>query len=223
MITTQTMEGAAALQRTETVPPARLGQDVVGKDQFLQLLVAQMKHQDPLNPMDGTDFTAQLAQFSSLEQLFVINENLEGLQAYQEDLAALQVTDYIGREVLNAGNGITVSDGTVSRASYRLTENAERGGFTVHDSEGGIVRIVDLGRKAAGLYDIVWDGTDMEGNVVPDGTYRLQSDFYDADGGYLPSETYQTSKVTGVLYTEDGPRLDLGGHSVPLQDVMKIY
>ncbi len=173
--------------------------------------------------MDGTDFTAQLAQFSSLEQLFVINENLEGLQAYQEDLAALQVTDYIGREVLNAGNGITVSDGTVSRASYRLSENAARGSFTLYDAQGGIVRIVDLGRKAAGLYDVVWDGTDMEGNVVPDGTYRLQSDFYDGDGGYLPSQTYQTSQVTGILYTEEGPRLDLGDRSVPLQDVVKIY
>ncbi len=223
MISTESMEAASGLQRTETVPPALNRQDVVGKDQFLQLLVAQMKHQDPLNPMDGTDFTAQLAQFSSLEQLFVINENLEGLQAYQEDLAALQVTDYIGRDVLNAGNGMTVSDGTLSRAAYRVTADAERGSFTVYDSQGDIVRIVDLGRKAAGLYDVVWDGMDMEGNPVPDGTYRLQCDFYDAEGGYLPSQTYQSSTVTGVVYTDDGPRLDLGGRSVPLQDVLKIY
>ena len=80
--------------------------DELGRDQFLTLLVAQLQHQDPLNPLDGTDFTAQLAQFSSLEQLFAVNENLTGIQEAFSLQGNGDLLDFIGKTVKAEDNTI---------------------------------------------------------------------------------------------------------------------
>ncbi|MBU8911758.1 MAG: flagellar hook assembly protein FlgD, partial [Desulfobacterales bacterium] len=76
-----------------------LTSSTMGKDDFLKMMIAQLQHQDPLNPLDGTDFTAQLAQFSSLEQLSNMNTQLETLGLYQSSLNNAQSISLIGKEI----------------------------------------------------------------------------------------------------------------------------
>ena len=104
MSDTSTIQSAAgAATTTATTASTR---NVIGKDEFLKMLIAQLKHQDPMNPMDGTAFTAQLAQFSSLEQLQNINTQLTSFTRQQQSLGNTQAVNLIGREVLAKGDTI---------------------------------------------------------------------------------------------------------------------
>ena len=89
------------------------------------MLVAQMEHQDPLNPLDGTDFSAQLAQFSSLEQLFNVNDTLEDLAASMESKGQENVLDYIGKQITSEDNSLKLKDGQVSSGLFTLTEPSD--------------------------------------------------------------------------------------------------
>lgn len=195
----------------------------LAKDQFLKILVAQMKYQDPMNPVKGTDFTNQLAQFSSLEQLIQVNDNLGSFRTGQEQLGQLAMTNFLGKHVLSEGSGITVTNGTPTKACYEVLENAKSGSLTVFDESGTIVRITDLGQKASGRYDVSWDGKDMQGNPVPDGAYHFQTDFYDAEGEYLPSQSYQTGTVQRVTFDKGVASFDLGNTQVPVESVVGVY
>ncbi len=202
---------------------AGVGKKTIGKDQFLRLLTTQMQYQDPLNPMDGTNFTAQLAQFSSLEQLSQVNGNLESLKTDQGNLANLQTTNYLGKKVVTEGDQITVSGGSPSPAQYRLQSGAESGSLSIYDAEGTLVRVIELGRKEPGVYNVPWDGKDRNGNPVPDGEYRFQTDFYDEDNNYVPSLMYRMGTVQGVVFDSGESFLDLGGDKVPVNQVIKVY
>ncbi len=104
MSDTSTIQSAAGAATTTTTTAST--KNVIGKDEFLKMLIAQLKHQDPMNPMDGTAFTAQLAQFSSLEQLQNINTQLTSFTRQQQSLGNTQAVNLIGREVLAKGDTI---------------------------------------------------------------------------------------------------------------------
>ena len=194
----------------------------VEKEQFLQLLVAQMKYQDPLNPMEGTEFTAQLAQFSSLEQLFAVNDSLGRVAGNQDRMAGLEAAAYLGRSVTSRGDRISVESGKASEALYRAPSGAASGSLTIYDERGGIVRVIDLADVGPGLHPVTWNGADADGNPVPDGTYRFQADFYDQEGSYLPGETYETGTVRGIDLADGAVRLDVEGTPVSLDRVIAV-
>jgi len=124
MSDTSTVQPAtsAATKATSTTSP----KTVLGKDEFMKMLIAQLKHQDPLNPMDGTAFTAQLAQFSSLEQLQNINTQLSSFTKQQQSLGNTQAVNLIGREVLAKGDTV-VAQGKPVDLSYVLSSDAAQG------------------------------------------------------------------------------------------------
>ena len=97
---------------------------ILGKDDFLNLLVTQLQHQDPLNPADSTEFTAQLAQFSSLEQLNNINDNLENMEQFQASVTNSQAVSYIGREITARGNSVQLESGQPAECQFELEADA---------------------------------------------------------------------------------------------------
>ncbi len=106
----------------------------MGKDDFLKMMIAQLKHQDPLNPMDGTAFTAQLAQFSSLEQLQNLNTQMTSFTQQQQALGNSQAVNFIGKQVLAKGNTVSV-DGNPVTLGYDLAGDAVSGQVQVYDAE----------------------------------------------------------------------------------------
>jgi len=171
--------------------------DTLGRDQFLTLLVAQLQHQDPLNPLESQDFTAQMAQFSSLEQLFDVNESLKniqnGMQASQKESAL----DYVGMEVKAAGNTLYKSGDNLDQASYFL-DKAGDVVVTIYDGNGFQVRQMPVDFQESGEHDLVWDGRDEDGNVMADGIYTYDVAAIDADGYDVATTTYSKGEVTGV-------------------------
>jgi flagellar basal-body rod modification protein FlgD len=196
-------------------------EDETGMNQFLTMLVAQLKNQDPLNPMDGTDFTAQLAQFSSLEQQFNMNDNLAEIQAALSAQEKGNVIDYIGKTVRTKDNTIVAKDGQVDSGIYTLTDRAD---VTVHiyDDQGLEIRKIDKGWQDSGEYDLTWDGRDNSGELVVDGTYSFEIEAKDEQDLFVSYNAYVTGEVTGVTYKNGIPYLMIGERSVSPSNILEV-
>ena len=181
----------------------------LGKEDFLTLLVEQLKHQDPLNPLESTEFTSQLAQFSSLEQLFGMNENLTGIQEMLYSQNKEDLLELIGKTVKADNNTILVRDSSLVSGSYMLEEGADVT-ISIYDNNGFEIRKLYPGRQDAGEYDVIWDGKDNNGEMVEDGTYTFEVIARDDAGNYVASSTYTSGEVTGVTYQYAIPYLKIG-------------
>ncbi len=171
--------------------------DTLGRDQFLTLLVAQLQHQDPLNPMESQDFTAQMAQFSSLEQLFDVNESLMNIQNSIQAGQKESALDYVGMQVKAAGNTLYKNGDNLDSASYYL-ENAGDVVVSIYDSNGFEVRQIQAGFQESGEHDLEWDGRDANGNIMADGIYTYSVAAIDTEGYDIATTTYSKGEVTGV-------------------------
>ena len=181
----------------------------LGRDEFLTLLIEQLKHQDPLKPLESTEFTAQLAQFNSLEQLFEVNENLTGIQEMLYNQDKENILELIGKTVKANDNTIHIEDGSTVSGSYTLEEAADVT-VSVYDGNGFEIRILYPGWQDAGEYDVVWDGRDNSGEVVEDGIYTFEVTAKDEAGNYVDANTYISGEVTGVTYQYGIPYLMIG-------------
>ncbi|RMG01641.1 MAG: flagellar hook capping protein [Nitrospirae bacterium] len=190
----------------------------VGREEFLRLFTTQLRFQDPLNPLKSTEFTTQLAQFSSLEQLINMNDNLESILTYQNSLNNALATGLIGREVTTDGNTVELISGEPVTINYELPSAVETLTLNIYDSTGNRVKTVSIGASDPGSKSFLWDGTDNNGNALPEGTYTVEFEGTDKDGNPVSVTTETYSRVTGItfengvtyLVLENGQRVSLG-------------
>ncbi|VAX33836.1 Flagellar basal-body rod modification protein FlgD [hydrothermal vent metagenome] len=173
----------------------------IGKDDFLRLFTTQLKYQNPLKPMDSTEFTSQLAQFSSLEQLVGIGDKLDGILSYQDSLNNAFATNLMGKMVTVDGNRVQLKGSAA--ISYEVPHDVEKMTLNINNSSGEVVRTIELGKQPAGDGKYTWDGTDNNGNPLPDGPYTMEFTATDADGKSVPVSTETLAMVTGISF-EDG-------------------
>jgi flagellar basal-body rod modification protein FlgD len=197
-------------------------EDPLGRDAFLTMLVAQLQHQDPLNPMEGTDFTAQLAQFSSLEQMFETNDILESIHGSLDTGTEDSCLDYIGKQVMSEDDTLTLKDGISPEGSFTIEQPAEVMVF-IYDSSGCEIKRLYAGQCEAGVHGIVWDGSDNEGYTVPDGTYHFEISAIDHLGRDVEAKTSVTGKVDGVTYQEGTPYLMIEDRLIDPLSVVKVW
>ena len=192
----------------------------LGKDEFLQLLVTQLRNQDPMNPSNAQEFAAQLAQFSSLEQLTNINDTL----ATQNEIATAQIqaqaantaVGVIGRTVLAPSDQLAVGEQTTLDVSSPADGRAT---LRLLDETGQEVAVVDLGYIRAGRQQL--DVSQALADVPPD-TYRVQIDVVDANAATSSATPLVRARVDGVRYTADGPMLVCGDRLIPLNAVLEV-
>jgi flagellar basal-body rod modification protein FlgD len=186
------------------------GTDELGKDEFLKLFIAQIQYQDPLNPLDSAEFTAQLAQFSSVEQLYGMNSKLGNIEETMNNQSEQRDNlGYIGKTVKADDNTMHVDNGTVQSGSYTL-DGSGYVTIDVYDSDGIIVRTFYKGWEDKGEHDVSWDGRDDAGAIAGDGSYTFEVTARDEDGFYVPSNTYISGEVTGITYQDGQPYLMIG-------------
>jgi len=181
--------------------------EALGKNAFLTMMVAQMKNQDPLNPMDGTDFTAQLAQFSGLEQQVNMNDNLKSLLAVnQASKDENNIFDYIGKEVVSNGNPVTLSAGGLASGGHYTLKEPAMVSIMVYNPAGVLVKEISSGTDfiSGGRQKISWDGTDEDGNHLADGKYIYKIIARNGKGDYASVSTTDRGMVEGV--TREGGR-----------------
>jgi flagellar basal-body rod modification protein FlgD len=202
------------------------GSQVLGEDQFLQLLVTQLSNQDPLNPLDGQEFAAQLAQFSTVEQLVNIKETLEGNNASIDLLSqstnAGIAAGLIGRTIEAEGNAVDWSGESDVPLAFDLGAAAASVTLTIRDEAGNVVRTLDVGAMGKGDQTVDWDGTNADGATVEQGVYTFEVAATDADGNTVTATTLMRGAVDRVTFGLDGILLWLGDVSVPLEMVSSV-
>lgn len=202
------------------------GEDVMGKEDFLTLLVAQLQNQDPMNPDDPTEFTAQLAQFSSLEQLFNLNESMDTLANTQTQSDRFATMDLIGKEVVYADSAFNFAGDPVN-VGYQLDGTAASVKMYIQDEAGSTVATLHPTDMRQGDHFLEWDGLDDDGNVVPEGKYKivLQANSAGADSTVAISPLVQ-SEVTGVDFSDDtGDAIihTLSGAEISSSSIIAVY
>lgn len=171
--------------------------DKLGKEEFLKLLITQLENQDPLDPMDDKEFVAQLAQFSSLEQLTNISKGVDTLKDNNtQDLAG--AVGFIGKEIKAAGDEISKEGDEVSTLYYSMDEPTTGMFFNIFDTHGNMVRTVEMQGRQPGEYEFKWDGKDYTGAPVPDGNYSVSMAAEGGNGEPVMIDTEVAGKVSGV-------------------------
>lgn len=200
--------------------------DVMGREDFLLLLVTQLSNQDPLDPMDGQEFAAQLAQFSSLEQLIGIgdtlasNGELNGLLA--QSINSGVAAGLIGKEVEAEGNDLFVSDGEASGIRYELGDAAVNLVIEIKNEADQVVRTIDLGARTQGEHEFNWDGKDADGNSVANGRYSVNVKATDASGESVSATTFMQGVAERVTFGPEGILIWIGQTSIPLGNINSV-
>ncbi|MDX2145653.1 MAG: flagellar hook capping FlgD N-terminal domain-containing protein [Rhodospirillaceae bacterium] len=173
-------------------------------DSFLMLLTSQLKNQDPLSPMDSTEFTNQLVQFAQVEQSINSNESLTSLISLSQQNIVTNSVNYIGKTVEANSKQVPLQNGQ-AKLGYGVTADAHSVTIIIRDAAGKIVH-TEQGEKKAGVHPLTWNGKDGSGKQLPDGAYSVEVTAITKDNE--PIETYSTAfgKVTGVT-TKDGQTL----------------
>ena len=218
-MSTEAISTATQSSSEAYVPPDKT---TLGKDDFLKLFVAQLENQDPLSPMESTEFTTQLAQFSSLEQLTNMNQNLDYLLLYQSSMNNAQAVGFIGNTVKATGDSISVKDGTPSQIQFDLAVDAAEVNVYIYDSSDNLVKTINYGSLSDGEQSIEWDGTNENGETVSDGTYTIEVSAADVDGEPIEASTYMTAVVTGATFKEGNAYLLAGDIEISMSDVKEV-
>lgn len=195
----------------------------LGKDAFLKLLVTQLQHQDPLNPLDDKEFIAQLAQFSSLEQMNNISEGINSLVNKTQEQDMLNSVNYIGKDVTAAGYSITKADNAVTPVFFSLKGAASAVQVNVYDANNNLVRTETLSGMQAGEFQYSWDGRDYNGTTADNGTYNV---YFSAEGpsGEPVLVDTEVSGTISALERADGTtyfRLN-DGRRIAFADIKKV-
>jgi flagellar basal-body rod modification protein FlgD len=201
-------------------------QQALGKQEFLQLLVTQLKNQDPLSPMESQEFASQLAEFTSVETLTSIDERLEEntntdlllMQSIQNTMAA----SFIGKEVTALSDDIYLEADKDATLRYKLGANADKVTVTISDANGKVVRTIVTGSVTSGENSLAWDGKNDSGEKLASGNFTYTVTAVDAEGDSVASLTFCKALITSVGYQSGTAVLVAGGVEIPFANVMQI-
>lgn len=198
----------------------------LGQDEFLKLMITQLKNQDPFKPLENGDFIAQMAQFSSVSGLENLQKSFESLATSMQSNQALQASTMVGREVVVPTDNALVSNGSGISGSIYLPSSGGNITMNIESSTGELVREFTLGQHAAGDINFQWDGRNANGDVVPSGKYFFRASA-NIEGNSEPEalETFVSAKVESVTLNPKTRGItlnlmDLG--SVAFSDIKEI-
>ena len=173
-------------------------------DTFLVLLTAQLQNQDPLAPMDSTQFTQQLVQFSQVEQQIRTNEQLTGLVGQYQAASAGAALSYLGKDAIIEADETYLAGGEANWA-YRLPDTATSMTVTIKDASGRTVYETTTVPRSAGEHLFTWDGERTDGETAPDGVYTIHIEALNADGNEITPSVNVRERIMGVDFSGQTP------------------
>jgi len=198
------------------------GEEEMGQDAFLKLLTTQMSHQDPLDPMSNEQFVAQLAQFSSLEQLIGMKSSLESVYMGVASMNNATMASLVGTHVVAVGNGINYSGEGSAELHYNAQSDVSTGQLTVYDENGAAVYSRQIGNLDKGEGSLEWDGRDNDGQPVPEGNYTFSITGTDADGAPVEVTELVSGPVDEMDYTSGNPKPTVQGINIAIGDILRL-
>lgn len=200
-------------------------EDKLGRDAFMKLFLSQLNHQDPLNPMDTSQFSSQLAEFSTLEQLFNMNENLEAIMGTQSNDSKYHALDLMGKDVQAQSDTLVMTDDSLAKGAYYLDTAAEGCVIRIYDDSGRAIRDIvmeDPEYRWAGTHTFEWDGCDDDGNMMEPGLYSYNVSAVSREGDLLDVEKYTQGTVTRVSLFEEEPVIYIGNTPLSMEQIVNI-
>lgn len=202
--------------------PTPPGEQTLGEEAFLKLLTEQLQNQDPLDPMKNEDFVAQLAQFSSLEQLVGMQSTLEAVYLGIASMNNASMANLLGTEVVAAGNQVSYSGEGSAELHFDSATDFDNATVTITDEDGTVVKTIELGGHPSGEFSVSWDGTDLSGQDVGEGTYTFSISASTAEGGDVSVQTLVVGVVDEMDYSTGTPQPSIGGVSVALEGILRL-
>ncbi len=210
--------GTAGTTRTTGTSSSGTTTAAEQQDRFMKLLVAQMKNQDPLNPMDNAQMTSQVAQINTVSGIEKLNSTVQSLLGSFQSLQAQSAAQLPGRNVLVTGTSLELADGA-AHGGIELAGAADTVNVDIVDANGAVVKRVALGQSAAGIRNFAWDGKTTAGADAPAGAYRMRVAATQA-GTAVAATTLTSARVVSVSNTSAGVQVDLGSAGVrPYSDL----
>ena len=170
----------------------------VSKEDFLKLLISQLQNQDPLKPLDNQEFAQQLATFNSLEQLISVNQKLATLADKIVQSNQFNATSLLGKQVVTAGNQLSLKQGESAALNYNLSANAAKVAIDITNSKGETLRRLEFLNQSAGDLRAAWDGKNSLGAAAPAGSYYFEINAVDATGKRVAASGRVQGIVSGV-------------------------
>jgi flagellar basal-body rod modification protein FlgD len=212
--------------QTQSSTDNLVSQAIMAKDDFLKLMIAQMKNQDPLSPMESQEFATQLAQFTTVEQLKNIDSNLE--QSVQLDLMLTQAINNtlsvatIGKQAKGYGNSVLINQDGDAHLSFRLDSFAKEATISIKDEAGAEIRTLQLSNLSSGEHTIPWDLQNRTGETMPKGNYEFEIKAIGADDAEVTTRGMMIGNVTGVRYENGQAILLVDNQEVSFGNVLEI-
>ena len=194
----------------------------LNKDDFMKLLIAQLKNQDPNAPVDAKEFVTQLSQLTSVEQLTNMSTQLKSLQMATTSMVNNQASGFVGRQIEANGEKLYLGDLGGASSAVNLNKGAETVTVTIRDATGQAQRTIKLSNVKAGLTPITWDGNNDKGERMSAGSYTMSVEAKDKDGTAIASSAQISGIVSSVSYEHGFPELVVGDARVALANVTSI-
>jgi len=193
------------------------------QERFMALLVAQLKNQDPMAPMDNAQVTSQMAQLNTVTGIGDLNKSMNTMVTAMGANQTVQATSMLGRTVMLDGNGLSLEGGKATGA-FEMKQAADRVNVNVLDRAGNVVKTIELGSASKGVQEFTWDGTNADGKTLPNGSYTYQVDAL-AAGQKAEVNTLTKTTVQGVRNAgaEGAMLLTSNGSEVSLAAVKQIF
>ncbi len=198
---------ALAAQTQATANASKKKATDLGIDDFLALMTAQLKNQDPMKPLDSTEFVAQLAQYGTVSGVQNMQASLTNLTDSMRSAQALQGTSLVGHDVLAPATSITVPAGGAVRGALDVPAGTAAVQVVVKDASGQVVRNLNFA-PTQGSHDFLWDGLDDRGTAVPAGTYGFSA-VANVGGANQALEVLLGGRVSSVSLDASGAGLTL--------------
>ncbi len=190
-------------------------------DAFLLLLVTQLKNQDPLSPLEPTEFTNQLVNFAGVEQQIATNDNIEKLLSVQNAVLASAVIGFVGKEVVADTSGKLPLQNGEATFEYTLGSSASNVVMTISDDEGRIL-FTKAGETSVGKHEVIWDGKDGKDQQMPDGSYNLAITPLAFSGETIEHTIRVKAVITGISLANGETKMDASGVTIPFEKIETV-
>ena len=212
----------AATNTDVAASTAAANKTVLGKDDFMTLLLVELQHQDPTEPMDSEKILTQTSQLAGLESAENTNKALEELAASLGATQQFSTIAAIGKTADLGSDAISLDEGASSAFEVYFPSDIQQGTINITDLQGNDVATIDVGTNPSGVYQFDWDGLNAAGNPAESGIYRVNADYSDPDGNTLQTRL-GAYPIESVRFENGETLVKVGSSYVPLDNVVEVY
>ena len=216
------MSSISAVSGFPAAPTTSTGSSELNQDTFLKLLTTQLQNQDPTNPVSNEDFIAQLAQFSSLEQLQGVNGQLSNLNLVNTSMNNASMVNLLGQDVVAASDTFHYSGEGDQEIPFMTANEVSGGTVTIKDSSGKVVDTITLGNMDKGEHAVTWDGKGLDGKQLAEGDYTVSYNATDGSGNPVDITALIEGVVNELSFESGTPQPSVNGVPIDIGNIIRL-